>query len=177
MYRPQFAYSRSPAQFEDSTFSHYFDWTNVPLLNNTALPAGGLLQNIPLQLQTDWPFYVRGIMVQGGPLFPLLSPAPATVQVRFKDPFSHDLSNDFVPVGLYVAPSTVRSISLAIIPTIFVRNNPLMIAFEPEVRSPAGAVWWLSIRNPTATTQDLTQVRITLSGVKRSVNGGGGCAS
>lgn len=173
MYRPQFAYARSSPEFDDFDFNHYFDFTNVPFLNNTAMPAGALLQNIPLQLQTDFPFYLRGLQVKGGPG----TAQPANVSVRLKDPFSRDLSNDFLPLGLYITPSGAVSATTAVIPVTAFRNNPLTVVFEPEVRCPAGSIWWLSIQNPTATTQDLTQVRILFSGVKRRLNGGGGCAS
>ena len=183
MYRPQFVYGRTPPQFDDFDFVHYFDFTVVPLLNQPSFPAGALQHNIPLQLQTDWPFYCRGIQVKGGPAPTTIqgqAGSPANVQIRFKDPFSHDLSNDFVPVGLYVAPSVVESIFVPLPPNpFFLRSNPLTVVVEPEVRCPAGSVWWLSVRNQTTTTQDLTQLRIIFQGVKRRLNDelGGGCAS
>lgn len=182
MYRPQFVYGRTPSQFTDFDFVHYFDFTNVPFLNQPSFPAGALQHNIPLQLQTDWPFYVRGIQVKGGPVTNVTQNTgfPANVQVRFKDPFSHDLSNDFVPVGLYIAPSVANAAFVPLPPNpFFIRANPLTVVVEPEVRCPAGSVWWLSIRNQTTVVQDLTQLRFIFQGVKRRLNDelGGGCAS
>ena len=180
MYRPQFAYHH-PRQFDDIDFVHTFDFTNTPLLNNTALAVGGTILNIPLQLQTDWPFFVRGMQVKGGPTFA----GPPPVQVRFKDPFSHDLGNDWAWVFLYVTPTgAVSSETVLLAPFSGAsRSNPLTVVLEPEVRSPAGSVWWLSVRNPSVvdggvgSAVDLTQFRLIMQGVKRRLNGGGGCAS
>ena len=181
MYRPQFAYERPPAEFDDVDFNHYFDSTNTPLLNNTSLAAGGTVLNIPLQMQTDFPFYLRAMQIKGSGVG-VTSTAflPPGVQIRWKDPYHHDLSNDYVPVYLYVAPSIVSSTLFTGIPNnppINVRNNPLAVVFEPEVQCPAGSIWWLSIRNPFTVAVDLTQLRILFTGIKRQLADGGGCAS
>lgn len=157
MYRPQFPYSAAPG-FEDGDFDHYFDSTNTPLLNNTALASTGIIQNVPLALQADAPFYLRGIQVKG------INGADPVVAVQFKDPFENYLSDDFVPLDLWIAPDATAQYFLN-------------IAIEPEIRCPPGAVWWVNIRNQTSGSQDITKVRIVLSGVKRYAIKGVKCAA
>ena len=147
MFRPQFPYSTEP-QFDDGDFDHYFDYQTVPLLNNTALAASGIIQNIPLVLQSDWPFFLRGIQVKG------INGADPVVSVQFKDPYNNNLSDDYMPLDLTVAPDATALYFLS-------------ITVEPEIRCPRGGVFWVSVRNQTSGNADLTKVRITLSGVKR----------
>jgi hypothetical protein len=156
MYRPQFPYG-CPAGFEDGDFDYYFDSTNTPLLNNTALASGGIIQNVPLALQMDAPFALRGIQVKG------INGADPVVAVQFKDPFENYLSDDYVPLDLAYAPDSTAQYFCNIV-------------IEPEIRCPAGGVWWVSIKNQTNATQDITKVRIVLSGNKRYVVKGVKCA-
>lgn len=157
MYRPQFPYPVDRG-FYDCDFEHYFDSTNTVLLNNSALAASGIIQNVPLQLQADAPFYLRGIQVKG------VNGADPVVSVQFKDPFENYLSDDFVPLDLAYAPNGTAPYFLNIV-------------VEPEIRCPAGGVLWVNIRNQTGGNQDITKVRITLSGVKRYVVKGVKCAA
>lgn len=157
MYRPQFPYPVDRG-FYDRDFDHYFDATNTPLLNNATLAAGGLIQNVPLTLQSDAPFFLRGIQVKG------INGADPVVSVQFKDPSENYLSDDFVPLDLAYSPNGTALYFLNIV-------------VEPEIRCPGGAVLWVNIQNQTAGNQDITKVRITLSGVKRYVAKGVKCAA
>jgi hypothetical protein len=157
MFRPQFAYP-TPLGYEDKDFINYFDYTNTNLLNNAALVSGALVQNIPLVGLQDAPFAWRATEIQG------LRGADPVVAVLFKDCYGNPQSDDFVPIDLYRKPS-----GIAIVGT-------LPVAMEPDGFMPAGSVVWLSIKNQTASTQDLTKVRISMYGVKRLIAKVGKCA-
>lgn len=158
MYRAQFPYPTPPG-FEDKDFVSYFDATNTTLLNNAALAAGGLIINIPLVAQQDAPFAWRGITIQGK------NGTDPVVEVQFKDCYGNPQSDDFVPIDLYRKPSGAAIVGF--LPTVL----------EPEVFMPPGAVTWLSIKNQTAGTADLTKVRIAIRGVKRLVSKAVKCAA
>lgn len=117
-YRPQFPFS-TPPQFQDKDFVHYFDQTNTPQLNSAlSLAAGGTILAIPLQLQGDAPFSLRGIKING----------PSNYAVRLRDPYGNYLSDDWVNLPLEYAPNE---------PAVFGSN---VVEFEPEIRCPAGCV-------------------------------------
>jgi hypothetical protein len=79
MYRPEFFYS-TPPEFQDKDFIHYFDQTdNAQLLNALSLAAGQTILGIPLQLETDAPFFLRGIKING----------PSNFAVRLRDPYGN----------------------------------------------------------------------------------------
>lgn len=158
MYRPQFVYAATPPQFEDVDFDHYFDYFTVPLLNQKAVAAGALILRIPLTLQSDWPFFLRGIQVKGP------NGTDPVVEVQFQDPYNNYLSDDFVPLDLTVTPD-------------FTGLYFLDIPVEPEIRCPQGATLWMNIKNQTSGTADLTKVRVTLSGMKRRLAKGAQCAA
>ena len=117
---------------------------------------------------------MRAIQIKGGPVQTAVT---IPVQILLKDPFSHDLANDFVPVLLYLAPTGGISIVNAVNPLAVIRSNPLPVVLEPEVQCPAGSCWWLSIRNPSTSVADLTQFRILFQGVKRRIREDNSCAS
>lgn len=150
MYRPQFPYRPAPPGYLDDDFDHYFDSTTVSLLNNAALAAGGIIQNIQLFLQSDAPFIWKGVQVKG------VNGADPVVAVQFKDPHSNYLSDDYIPLDLYMAPNGAAP-----------QAGFLNIALEPPILCPAGSTVWLSVKNQTSGNADLTKVRITLSGAKR----------
>jgi hypothetical protein len=157
MYRPQFAYPTPPA-YEDKDFISYFDFTNTPLLNNTALAAAGLVINIPLVGLQDASFAWRGVEIAG------VNGSDPIVSVQFKDCFGNAQSDDFVPIDLYRKPSGAAIV------------GGLTVPIEPEIFMPPGAVTWLSIKNQTNATQNLTKVRISMEGVKRLLAKVGKCA-
>lgn len=156
MYRPQFPYPLKD-HFEDGDFDQYFDYRNTPQLNNTSLAASTYIWNIPLTLQTDQPFMWRGVQVKG------INGADPVVSFQFQDPFRNYLSDQFVPLDLVVAPNATGLYFLNIL-------------VEPEIRCPNGAVVWMHLYNQTTSSQDITKVRVTLSGVKRYVKKAVRCA-
>ncbi len=160
MYRPQFPYPLTPAGFRDDDSIQYFDWYSVPLLNNASLANGAIVQNIALQLQSDAPFYWRGIQILGA------NGTNPLVAVQFKDPYGNTLSSDYIPTDLYWTPN-LNGAGFG-----FVK-----IPIENEVRCREGSVVWLSIKNNSGAARDLTQVRISLMGVKRRIAPGVKCAA
>jgi hypothetical protein len=149
MFRPQFPYPTPPG-YDDGDFDQYFDYRNVVALNNTALPAANYIWNVPLNLQSDQPFLVRGIQVKG------MNAADPVVSAQFRDPFGNYLSDQFVPLDLSVSPEGTALYFLNII-------------LEPMIACPKGSVFWMNLYNQTTGSQDITKVRVTLSGVKRYV--------
>lgn len=123
-YRPQFLYS-TPEKFKDEDFIHYFDQHNTTQLNNAlSLAAGGTIIGIPLQLETDAPFFWRGLKIDG----------PANYAVRLRDPYGNYLTDDYVPLPLGFSPDA---------PTV--AGSPV-IPMEPEVPCPAGSVILVDIK-------------------------------
>ena len=147
MYRPQFPFGPEPG-VDDGDFDHYFDYLTVPLLNNTALAASGIIQNINLQLQQDWPFDIYGIQVKAA------NAGDPVVEVLFKDCFGNSLSDDYVPLDLAYAPDGQG---------LYFTN----IVFEPKIPCPPGGVILMNLKNQTSGSADLTKVRIVISGMKR----------
>lgn len=150
MYRPQFPYAPAPSGYRDDDFDYYFDFTTVALLNNTGLATGAIIQNIQLPLQSDAPFLWKGVQVKG------VNGADPIVAVQFKDAHSNYLSDDFVPLDLYVSPNGTSP-----------QAGFLGIVWEPPILCPAGSTIWLNLKNQTSGTQDITKVRLTLNGAKR----------
>lgn len=123
-YRPQFPYS-TPPQFEDKDFIHYFDQTNALQLKNAlALAAGQTILAIPLQLETDAPFFWRAIQIKG----------PANFAIRLRDPYGNYLTDDYVPLPLGDAGEET---------SVF---GGLPVILNPEVQCPAGSVLLLDIK-------------------------------
>ena len=157
MYRPQFVYSATPPQFEDTDFDHYFDYNTVPALNTTTFASGGILVDVPLVLMSDAPFFIRGIQVKA------VNAGDPVVQTQFKDPYGNLLSDDFVALDLTFAPDGTA---------IYFCN----IVFEPELPCPPGSSVRMSVKNQTSGTANLQNVRVLLSGVKRKWAKGAKCA-
>ena len=124
MYRPQFPNSVPPG-YQDKEFVHYFDQTNTPQLNNAlSLAAGATLLQIPLQLQGDAPFTLRGIVVNG----------PGNFALRFKDPYGNYLSDDFIPIPLRDGLEET---------SVFGQN---VVEFEPEIPCPLGSIVFVDVK-------------------------------
>ena len=64
MYRPQFAYPDPPPPCQDQRCMYSFSFVNTPGLNRT-LDVGQQTGKIPLRLDKDADFYLRGITQQG----------------------------------------------------------------------------------------------------------------
>jgi len=63
MYRPQFPYPPAPAGCQDLRCSYSFDSSNTPYFVGT-IAAGVLIQQVPLPLDKDADFFLRGIQIQ-----------------------------------------------------------------------------------------------------------------
>ena len=123
MYRPQVPYL-TPPQYEDHDFVHYFDQLNTNLLNSAlSLAAGGSILGIPLILQSDAPFFWRGVKING----------PSNFAVRFRDPYWNYMSDDFVPLPLDYSPREPAAVG----------SNPLVLE---DIRCPAGSVILVDVK-------------------------------
>lgn len=124
MYRPQFTYP-TPSEFDDKDFVAYFDQTNTTQLNAAlSLAAGATIIGIPLVLQSDAPFFWRGIKING----------PSNFGVRFRDPYGNYMSSDYLPLPLDYEPQEPAVIG----------SNPVVL--EPQVRCPAGSVILVDVK-------------------------------
>lgn len=126
-YRPQFPFS-VPPDTQDKDFVHYFDQTNTPQLNNAlSLAVGATILQIPLQLEGDAPFTIRGIKVNG----------PANFAIRIKDSFGNYLSDDFVPIPQEYGPEET---------SVFGSN---VVDFEPAFTCPLGSIVFVDVKRLT----------------------------
>jgi hypothetical protein len=82
MYRPQFPYI-TPANCTDQRCVYSYDKTNTPVLNTT-LPAGQSIHRVPLPIDKDADFYLRGVVTPDIGL---------GLQFRLDDPLGHALSD------------------------------------------------------------------------------------
>jgi hypothetical protein len=161
MYRPQFAYA-TPAGCIDKDFVYYFDGVNTPWL--ASLAAGQVIENIPLTLEQDAPFYWRGWKFQirntvtEGPASIVTYPFP-DADIRLRDVYSNDLQSTWVPATLQGFPQNPVQFSgqkLTGPPTLL----------EPEIYCPAGGVLLAFLRGgPTLVGANFCQ--LSLFGVKR----------
>jgi len=123
MYRPQFP-DNPHKEFRDEDFVQYFDQnSNLQLANALNLAVGGMILEIPLQLQSDAPFTWRAIQVNG----------PANFAMRFKDPYGNYLTDDWVMLPLAFSPDSTAPFGTTVIP------------LEPAIRCPLGSVVWVDI--------------------------------
>ena len=119
-YRPQFAYPPPEPGFVEEEFCYFFDSTNVPDLASP-LPPGGQVLRIPLQLEPDAPFFLRGIQISGnqGPL-----------GIRFTDPWGNELAEGSIEAdrGYYATLDGPNPV------------GRLPVIVEPQVLCPAGSM-------------------------------------
>ena len=87
MYRPQFAF-KSPVNCEEQRCPYSFDRTNTPWFTTT-LAAGNNIPRIPLVLDKDADFYLRGIAT---PNFGIAANLPG-LEFRLEDQNGHPLSD------------------------------------------------------------------------------------
>jgi hypothetical protein len=116
-YRPQYVTTPTPPGFVDEEFEYYFDSTNTPAL--APLVSGQQVNRVTLQLQQDAEFIWRGIEISGntGPLC-----------ARFYDPFGNELAAMQVEVDRAYGATLNGANPVGRLP----------VAFEPEIRCPAG---------------------------------------
>ena len=127
MRQVQFPYPDPPSGMQWEEFVYYFDSTNTPGLS-TPLVVGQTLLNIPLQLQSDAPFIIRGIQVNDPQQF---------LGLRFRDAFGRFLSDDFVPSYNYSSFQPLNG-SLPGIAFVLV---------EPGLACPKGSVILVDLAN------------------------------
>jgi hypothetical protein len=151
MYRPQFAY-KSPADCEEQRCVYSFDSTNTPWLATT-LAAGGNILRIPLLLDRDADFYLRGFQT---------AVAIGGLEFRLEDPKGHALSDrenllqesDYEYSSLYSEMNGAGIVAL---------DN----CDDYGVFCQAGSRFYLYLLNNGPATVNLTAFVLTLHGVKR----------
>jgi len=154
-YRPQFAY-KSPADCEEQRCVYSFDATNTPWLATT-LAGGATIQRIPLLLDKDADFYLRGIQT---PDVGISGNLPG-LEFRLEDANGHPLSDtenaaaeiNYQYAGLY---STMDGAG------IVVQDSD-----DWGVFCQAGSKLYLYLYNPTVSPIALTTFIVNLHGVKR----------
>lgn len=139
-YRPQYVFSTPPG-FRDEQFHYFFDSSNVPVLG-LAIPAGGRLDNVVLQLQNDAEFILRAVKA-----------SVSNLNMRLRDPFGNDLETSEAPIS-----NTFTGGGGAVL-------GRMVVPYEPEIRCPASGFLTLFLRN--LTTGNVTPGSFTLYGVNR----------
>jgi len=123
-YRPQFAYPDPPNGWAEEDFIYYFDQANTPAL--AGLTNNNPVLRIPLQLQTDAPFKLRGIQVSGN---------LGNLYIRLWDTNDNPLSQMLIEVDRSYGGSE-QSLNPV---------GKLPVVFEPEIPCQPGAVLMLDI--------------------------------
>lgn len=164
MYRPQFAYPTPPG-CRDEDFVYYFDGSNVPLLAN-GITAGGLIEYIPLTLEQDAPFYLRGWKVairnkltSGCPPSTVWSYRLPDLGVRLRDCYQNDLMDNYVPATQGAFPENPVSFYGSML-----TGPPTPL--ESEVYCPRGGVLQVFLLGGSSLT-GTSYPLIALFGVKR----------
>jgi hypothetical protein len=134
----------------DVDFEAYFDAVSTPVLGIT-LAAGAEQLDVPLQLENDADFIVRGIRIVGAAQFQFKTPDGIPLSSRFpaQPPV---LQQSYQAGGLNLTPSGVFEL-----PTV---------PMDPEVVCPAGSAWLLNVLNPAAIPTAVAGF-IVFFGVKR----------
>ena len=164
MYRPQFAY-QTPPGCRDEEFAYFFDGSNTPMLAQDL--DGKTVNNIPLVLQQDAPFYWRGIKVQmpyltsleGDPPVFAQFIEPAQLFLKFQDCYQNDLSGGFLRATEYGFGQNPWALGANAVPT----GPPMLL--DPEIYCPAGGYILLSIL--AGSTGNNVRLEVALLGVKR----------
>lgn len=116
-YRPQYAYPEPPPGWAEEDFVYYFDSTNTPAL--AGLTANNPVLKIPLQMQADAEFRLRGIQISGN---------VGNLYIRLYDAYGGELAQALAEADRMYAGT---------------ENGPnpigrLPVPFEPEIPCPAG---------------------------------------
>jgi hypothetical protein len=160
MYRPQFAF-KSPADCEEQRCVYSFDFTNTPLLAVT-IAAGASISRIPLLLDKDADFYLRGIDTMPLPSGPLIILMGQGLEIRLEDPVGHALSDrenaleviDYQYMELY---SEMNGAGIV----------PLDNCDDYGVYCQAGSRLYLHLFNNSAANINLNLFILNLHGIKR----------
>ena len=86
MYRPEFVYLPAPADSKDVRCTYSFDGSNTPALASAIPAANAYSTEIPLTLDEDADFFLRGIQLQ-----------ETVLLIGLLDPFRNQLVNPLVP--------------------------------------------------------------------------------
>jgi hypothetical protein len=154
MYRPQFVFPLSPSPCEDQRAQFSFDRTNLPAVATGTLAPGLRTGRIPLQMDKDADFYLRGITSEGGFSF------------RLEDPDRNPLSD---------SENAVESSNYELPAEYSVNTGAAIATLEsggPGVYAPANGRFYLYLYNATAGTLELPTFAINLHGVKRFTSPG-----
>ena len=146
MYRPQFPYPPTPANCQDQRCTYSFDGSNTPLLSGT-LAAGGQTGRIPLLLDRDADFLIRGIQVSA-----------TTLAVGIEDAAGHQI---VFPTSLGLPPTLVSALWAQC-------DGGPYVALDSDnwgIYCRAGAALKAYVQNPTTGTVAFPV--ITLHGIKR----------
>jgi hypothetical protein len=149
-YRPQFPYKLAPEGCTDQRCVYSFDYHNTPRLA-MVIPAGDQFLRIPLQLDKDADFFLRGFVTS----------SIAGIEIRLEDPRGHALSDienldeemNFQYPGLYSQSSGAGIVALD--------------SDDYGVYCVAGSRLYLHIFNTSTVNVLLTPLVINLHGVKR----------
>jgi hypothetical protein len=163
-YRGQFAYPTPPG-CRDEDFVYSFDGSNVPMLGQNI--ATRTIENIPLPLDQDAPFYWRAIKVG---LFLNITFGESTItQYRtpnlslwMKDCYENHLSDGYIPAPQYGFAQNPISFNGQLL------TGPPM-PLESEIYCPRGGVLWLNVKDNSIFTGSTGYYNflLTLWGVKR----------
>lgn len=148
MYRPQSAYPIPPAPCDDQRCVYSFDSTNLPTFLRTMGP-GASAGRIPLRLDKDADFYLRGLSSTG------------LIAYRLEDTNGNQLSD-----WLNVRESTNYELPQEFSDTAGFGIAPLESG-AGGVFGPAGGNFLLYLFNPTVASINLVTCVLNLHGVKR----------
>ncbi len=154
MFRPQFAYPLPSQPCFDLKTQYCFDQTNLPVLTGTLGP-GAVTGKIPLRLDKDADFYLRGISLSGPEI------QAATISLRFEDTNGNPLSdsdNQTIQTNFELPEQYGDSNGAGIVALDSGRDG---------IFGPAGGNFIVYFYNGTGVTANLSGVVINLHGVKR----------
>jgi hypothetical protein len=153
MFRPQFPYPLPPAPCQDQKTQYSFDSTSLPALSGN-LAAGAQTGRIPLGIDADAVFYLRGIKSQGALSF------------RLEDPNGNGLSD---------SDNTTQRTNFEVPAEYGNTGGAGIVALETGADGlfvPAGGNVILYLFNGTSGAIALSTVAINLHGVKRYPDSG-----
>jgi hypothetical protein len=150
MYRPQFPYI-TPSGCQDQRCPYSFDLTNTPALTGS-LPAGQSIHGVPLPIDKDADYYLRGVQS---------SDLGLGFQFRLEDPLGHPLSD---------TDNVLNTINFEFPALYSATDGAGIVALDSDdwgIFCQKGSVLKLYLNNNSTNAVDLTQFVITLHGVKR----------
>lgn len=164
-YRPQFVPRSTPKGFHDVDFVHFYDANTTPVLGMT-IGAGAEKMDIPLYLENDADFILRGIRV----LLVVTSEEAGAVaaRVQFREPAGGRFLSSQPPALPPVLSQSYLGQGLNVTPTGAFEFP--MVPMDPEIVCPAGSAFLAYLYNPLAVA-GMVSGFIAFFGVKRYANG------